>query len=498
VQEQAETADLERAEDSELYGMANELEEVFRSGDEPLLANVSVILARATDTVEPTTYLDMLYTQHGMLLKPVEHRQISALLEMLPCGERLVGTRRPFAHEGTAAVLARSGFGSMSAIGDSTGLFLGTAPPESRIVWLNTAGAAESNLPATMAILGDSGSGKTVLLQLIATQSALADVTTVMINPKPADSLDGFAKAIGGNCIKIATEGVEPGMLDPFRFAEPIQAAEIAVSHISTVMMGAIEHRDHVKMGGAFRREAESGARCVGDCLLSPDIPAGVRELIYDQAQAKGLFALGISPTPKPPLKAAGAGLTLIEFDRAIPLPSKIEKIQDLEPAQRAATAAMRLVVHSATEQLLSGSSGGVLIVDEAHVLMGSAEGRTVLERWGREGRSQRLLPILATQRVADVMESGADLESYISRVVALKFAETREATAALKMVGIKPTEEHVERLRQAGPKEGRGAMAYHRDLRSRVSLLEVGPLPPDLLTLFSTNPLDREKRSQL
>ena len=157
--------------------------------------------------------------------------------------------------------------------------------------------------------------------------------------------------------------------------------------------------------------------------------------------------------------------------------------MSNYEPIVRTAIAVMRLVVRAVMEQMFAATGpgglprGGILIIDEAHVLMGSEEGRSIIERLGREGRSQRVLPILATQRVADVTEDGADLGSYLSRLVCLKMSDRREATASLKLLKLDPTEERIETLANAGPTNERPALAYHRDLRGRCSLITIGPI---------------------
>ena len=503
VVEQEKTLDIPREEDSEAFDLASELEEAFRTESEPLMREVSLIMARETDAAVTESYMDELENRWGVVVKPVEYRQLSALVEMLPCGPRTVGLQKPFIQDCSIGIVAESGFGSMSRVGDDPpGLFLGLAPPDLPLVWLDPFGASKTHLPATMAVLGDSGSGKTFTLQSLATQGAKADITTAVINPKPADSLEGFCTAVGGTNVKIATGGDTPGLLDPFRFAPPRMAAEIACAHINTVLGDALDHRDRILMEAAFRRAADRDAQCVGDCLSHSDTPSAVKEIVLAQAEGNSLFALGIAPKPLPGLAAAGKGLTLIEFDRPLPIPTKVDVMSNYEPIVRTAIAVMRLVVRAVMEQMFAATGpgglprGGILIIDEAHVLMGSEEGRSIIERLGREGRSQKVLPILATQRVADVTEDGADLGSYLSRVVCLKMSDRREAIAALKLLRLDPTEERIATLANAGPTSERPALAYHRDLRGRCSLITIGPMPEHVRRLFSTAAQDREARA--
>lgn len=508
--EQAQTGDLHREEDTEMFETANHLEEVFRTGTAPLMRDVSIIMARETDPAVSESYLDDLAARWGLVVKPVEERQISALIEMLPCGKRTVGSTKPFVQDCSIDVFAECGFASFSQVGDTSGVFLGLAPPDLPLVWLDTRGASESDKPATMAVLGDSGSGKTFMLQSLATQASLSGRSVVFVNPKPADSLDGFAAAVGGTTVKISTEeGTEPGQLDPFRFTSPGRAAEILSAHVSGVMSDALSHQERILMEAAFKKAALDGARCAGECLAHPDTPERARELIEAQVRGSALFALAVGYEPGPVMDSTAPGLTLIEFDRSIPTPARADTMSNYEPAVRIAVSAIRLVIQSAMERMFTARdsdgrpSGGVLIIDEAHVLMGSSEGLSLIERLGREGRSQQVLPVLATQRVLDVTRGGADLASYLSRVVALQLRDPDEASAALQLLGLEPDQEKVAILASAGPirskdPEGhsRSALAYHSDLHGRKSLITVGPYPDDVVKLFSTNPLDRAERS--
>ena len=137
------------------------------------MRDVSLIMARETDAEARESYLDDLENRWGVVVKPVEYRQRSALLEMLPCGPRSVGLKKPFVQDCSIDIVAESGFGSMSRVGDDPpGLFLGLAPPDLSLAWLDPFGASKTHMPATMLVVGDSGSGKTFALQSIATQGA--------------------------------------------------------------------------------------------------------------------------------------------------------------------------------------------------------------------------------------------------------------------------------------------------------------------------------------
>lgn len=501
IEEQSKTGDLERVEDHELFQLANSMESYFAGATEPLLTNCSILLARRA-TKSDDTYADALRSQYGFEVKPLEHRQMLALDETLPCSDKRLGRTRPFAQDLTVGMLAYSGLMSFSAVGDDQGVFIGLAPPDMSPVFLDPKGSSTQDKPPAMAVVGEPGSGKTFLCQLIAFQAALQGHTSIVINPKPSDSLRPFAELVDGEVITISALENEPGALDPFRYAPAQTAAEIATAHILSMLVQFTEYQE-VELASGIKAGAMAGAKCVGDALKHVS-DTGMVDLIRKQCEGSSLFSLGISWTARPPLGFGDKGkLTLIEFDRPVSLPTHVAPVKEYDRETRASVAAMRLVTRASLEMLFK-SGGGVLVVDEAHVFLSSKEGVGIMQRIGREGRSQGILPILATQRIADLIETGVDMESYIGRVMALKMTDPREVRAALRMVGLEPTPQRIQWLANAGAVKGtpespgRGALGFFRDLAGRRSATMVGPVPEYVRLMFSTNHADRAARQAI
>lgn len=348
----------------------------------------------------------------------------------------------------------------------------------------------------------------TFAAQLLAGQAALSGVQTILINPKGFDSLSSFVDWVGehdvpARVISMQSMEQQPGAFDFWRFVEPEMAAELLTHHITTVLgshAGGLSMIQEVNLGADLKRGAQAGARCAAEAMAYVQ-DAQVANLVLSLVQSSSLFALGFGMTPQEPLQFSGGGLTLIEFERALNLPGKGKSVSDYEREERIAVGAMRLVTRAALEILMS-SNGGVLVVDEAHHYLGSPEGLQSLQRMGREGRSQKLLPIFLTQRVSDLL--GADMESYLSRVLVMKLTDEKEARAALKLCGLEATQSRIEFLREAGPRRsgngvaGRGALGFFRDPEDGHSVIEIGPVPEDVRLAFSTNPADKAKRAAL
>jgi len=492
MKEEAATGDLEHVEYSQTFQQAQSFEQYLVDSNEAILTNCSILMVRP---VRPSdeTYVDFLRNQYQIEVKPLEHRQLRALDETLPCSSRRVN---PFLQDVSISMIAHAGMNGFSNLGDKTGVYVGLANPDFTPVYLDPSGALKENKPAAMLVAGDSGSGKSFLCQMIGVQSVLAGSSTIFINPKGFSSLAPMAELVGGTVVKMSALEGTPGAFDPFRYAPPSVAAEIATNHILGVLggEGGFTQAQQLEIGSALKRAASTGARCVGDAFpFMTD--RTVVEQIRQQVEGSALFALGISLIPAEPFKGV-KGMTLIEFDRKLDLPDPSKPATAYTRPEKIALSAIRLVTRAAMEILML-SEGGVLIVDEAWTFLGYSEGLSALQQLGREGRSLNILPVFATQRVADILSR--DMKSYMSRVFCLKLTDERDARAALELCGLEPTEARVNWLKTCGPRRADGdtparpAMALHRDLHDRHSAVLITPIPELLEKAISTNPEDRK-----
>jgi hypothetical protein len=340
----------------------------------------------------------------------------------------------------------------------------------------------------------------TFLCQTIATQATLAGHQVIMINPKGFDSLSPTADLVGGTVVRMSQLESSGGYFDPARYAPtPAMAAEIATNHIMSVLGPDFSPSQERKLGVGLTRGFVAGARCVAEALRYVD-DIEVQQAVQEQAESSTTFSLGIGTQPMPVLGSATGGFTLIEFDRKLDLPDSSTPVNAHTRAQRIALAAIRIVTRASLE-ILARSGGGVFILDEAWTFLSSTDGLATLQQLGREGRSLNILPIFATQRVADLIKEGVNLEGYLSRVFVMKLMEEREARAALTLCGLEPNQQWLQWLKKAGPRRaegdvpGRAALALHRDLQNRHAAVMIGPVPAAAREAFSTNPEERRQR---
>jgi hypothetical protein len=506
MEEERLTGDIERVEDTRTYQQAQQVEAFIALNQEPLIARCSIIMAARRNSEVIETYIDELRNLHGIDVTPLVMRQLDALDECLPCSSKRVN---PFLQDISIAMLAYCGLQGWSNLGDGKGVFMGLTDPDYTPCYLDLLAAPDQDKPPSFAIFGDPGSGKTFLCQLIATQAVLAGQQVIFINPKAGDSLSYFAKQpnINGSVVNITDLEGSGGFFDPFNYAEPDAAAEMLANFILSVL-GGTGVRDAGWSGpqeldviSALRRGARGGARCAYEALAYIADPE-LRKQIDQQIEGSTLFSLAFGRTPRARQYSAEQGLTLIEFGRKLNFPPQGKSSSEYTRDERIALAAMRLVTRASLEILMT-SGGGVLIVDEAWTFLSSSDGLAALQQIGREGRSLNILPIFATQRVNDLIKTGVDMESYITRVMVMELRDPEDAKTALRLAGLEATPERVRWLSTAGPQPATETTAFqpatglHRDLRGRHAAIYVGPVPADVALAFTTNPTEKRLRDE-
>lgn len=501
-EEEEATGDIARDELGERRHKAKDVENYTRSAGHAWLTNTSVLFARKLGmdgTRAPDeTFADNIGSAYGMAVKPLEKRQLQALAEMLPGESPIVN---PFLQDVNPAWVAYAGLTGFGDVGDDTGLLLGESAPHYTPVRVDYLAAAKKNKGPAMCVFGRPGSGKTFAAQFIAGQAALNGTASILINPKGHDSLAPFAHWVtrsGGQAQIVSLSKLEEqgGAFDPFRFCEPRMAAEVLDRHIVSVLgqsvNGGMTGRQETELSRGLAEGADKGALCAAQALayVRDD---DVRDMVLAMAESNSLFRLGFGFTPQQAWGTTG-GFTLIEFDREMAWPTAGKNPADYDRPERVAVAALRLVSRASLE-ILMRAGGGVLVVDEAHHFLASAEGRATVDRINREGRSLKLLPIFCTQRVTDLVnDSAVDMETFISRVLVLNLPDHNESAAALTLCGLAPTDSRVSYLRTSPSGWG-----FFRDIDDRHSIVHVGAgISSELHQAMSTNYTDRQARDDV
>ncbi len=150
--------------------------------------------------------------------------------------------------------------------------------------------------------------------------------------------------------------------------------------------------------------------------------------------------------------------------------------------AERVSVATLSLVA-ALCLRLVSGNRRRhkIVLLDEASFLLGSTQGRALLNRLVRMGRAMNATVLLATQLLGDLGE----LAELIGTWFLFGQASPVEAERGLAQLGLDPTDTGL----RARPTEYRRGRCLMRDLDGRVGELQVDLVFPELLAALETGP---------
>ena len=495
----------QRREEAEAAGLARHAEQELSSTDAAAtLQATSIVVGRLADlAAEPPTetYQDHLSAAYAIDVKPLVHRQMGALEEVQPCGRtRAVA----FPQALMPSMVGHAGLAVHTAVGDQAGALLGRGVPDGVPIWWDPAASARANVAPGFGIFGTPGSGKTLAALHLCYQAALAGQHAIFINPQVGHTMMATGRYLASRGIQVEhvsltrllAEGAS-GLYDPFRYSPTAEAAAaLASSYLTTIL--DLDQRQRTALRAGLGRGARAGATSVGQALDMVD-DAEVVELVRETAASTPLVALAIGEGAIEPVTDHGVvdgqgRFTLVELDMDLGLPSTVRQVySDSERIGIATVAA----IATASVGMLTRQNGGVLMIDEAHTLL---HGETIrqIDKLLREGRKLNVVLGLITQQARDVLDAG--METYLSRVLALRMTDERDAAATLRLVGYDPTPDRIAQMRQFGARQRADgtwdpALGYYRDVTDRKALISVGPIDPEFLAATSTNIDDEARR---
>jgi hypothetical protein len=213
----------------------------------------------------------------------------------------------------------------------------------------------------------------------------------------------------------------------------------------------------------------DADARAAGEAL-SVWADSGVARLGFGDGAAARVAA----ERPVTTIKARGLSLPAPGIPRT-----------EYDQAERLGVATLKLIAAYAM-RLVSGdrSVHKVVLFDEAWFLLGSRDGRRLIDRLNRLGRAENATLILATQQLTDVGE----IENLIGTRMIFGQETAAEARRALELLGLDPEDRVlVERIRAY--RRGRCLL---RDIDDRVAEVQIEPVYAHVLELLDTSPAAR------
>jgi hypothetical protein len=408
-----------------------------------------------------------------------------------PDGATVRDYRRDYKRLMIAEQLAASMPIGANAGGSDTGYHIGyTIPGARRPTRYDPTEASRTNRAGAVMLCGTLGGGKTLSVQLLAYLAALRGSIVVDVDPKkpvPDHSLERWPGLEGSvQEIYISNADAYRGQLDPLVFALPEMREELASGYMMGILPRVKEEwqTEIIDAVRAVLAQPEPCSWKVIELLLSSEDE-------HARAAGKALsvwadWGLGKCAFSRDGAQEANANLpvTMIKAP-ALTLPMPGTNRASYDQAERFGVETFKLVIAKAMS-LLAGAHRSVhkfLVIDEAHVLTVTDDGRRFLQQVIRMGRYMNITVVLASQLAGDL----AELEQLIGVRFVFRQETDEQARINLRALGLDGSDPKlVETLRNFS--DGRCLM---RGLDGRVVAMRFDLVDSEILKVASTRPED-------
>lgn len=480
--EQLSTGRIQDTRLATQLGTAVAYKQYLEGGDCPPILRATICLRVSAPTSE---LLDDTVAQLKAAFAPVHVAQPSFVQRDLWASFDLPGRKMPHA---CCQPLTVEQFAALMPIateqvGTHTGEPIGRIPSTGRAVRLDLRAASRSARPPSILCVGTLGSGKTVTSQLLALQALREGSLVVDVDPKPDHRLDQLPELAGrSTIIDLSDVDHHAGLLDPLRIAQPELRDEIAASFYAELTAADPRTRAVIRAALGDLPAGESTSAEFVELLAARIEPEAHNAAEQLRAWSRsGLAKLALGAPASLDVGVPQRDLTSIRC-RTLSLPSSTTPRSEYTDAERVSAAIMRLIAAYAMRLTLgTPERHKLLLIDEAWLLLASSDGRALVDRINRTGRSENATLLLATQQLGDA--------EHVAPLIGTHFVfgvETaREASLAAQLLGIDDTPEIVQLLTNQ-----RAGMAVMRDTRGQLARVQIEP-GTELLTALSTTPLE-------
>jgi AAA-like domain len=473
-------------EGAERPALARELEGVLGGGDRPPLLRSALQLSVAgRDEAELEERVERLRESYGRVqLHRPGGEQHRLFLASLPVASfPLPEYREHLLPDQVGAMVPHA----VSQVGSAIGPYIGHTLTGSRSpVLFDLAEACQSSRPPTCLFAGSLGSGKTIALELAIWQAFLQGSGPIVdIDPKGdhrLESLPGIADSL--ETIELSGADRYRGLLDPLRIGTPETREDLAYNYLLSILPAPVKPEWQTQLRLAISEAVAAGAVHCGEVVRrmntaeDPDAQEAARAIEVHGRGGLAKLGLGVGDER---LGGVGDAQVVSLRIRNLTLPLAGTSRSELSEEERVSLAVLRLLAAYALRLCATDPERhSVLAMDEAWALLADSQGRALLERISRLGRSQNITPILATQMLGDA----ADLEPLVGALFAFGVETDAEARRVLELLRLDPGDEAATQ-RLVGYRAGR---CYLRDFSGQVAPIQIEP-PPWMLERLDTTP---------
>ncbi|WP_124726617.1 ATP-binding protein [Staphylospora marina] len=473
---------------------ANELESNLRTDKFPLLKTSIILCVFASTREELDLRIQLVKDLYGDMLIQVEvpyGDQWRGFNELIPGSPRLI---TDYVHYMDPTAVAAGMAGASRQLGDGRGYLIGMSQ-NLPVFYEHDRGPKDKRLSTTAsaAFIGSLGAGKSLGANLLAYQALLSGASVLIFDPK--DERGHWPEVLpelkGLTRVVTLRSGVEDrGKLDPLmgaRSEDRFTAAETAkriLQFLSRAMDGTWEA---IVIGKAVdqvvQEERPSMMRVIEvlreNLRLAPGKRADSLEEIVDvlsylstSGQGQLLFGDGTQEAID-----VSMPLTILQVEDL--------KLPDESQSDYGRMAIAILMAISDFARRFSNrptSEFKLVLFDESWRLAKVREGQAILEELVRTGRSKNAAIYLISQNAKDML--GEEIRSNLGCRFVFRCRDQKEAEAACRILGIEPTEEHIEHIRNLPT-----GICLMSDLEKRVNELEIKVLDERLFHAFDTRP---------
>lgn len=391
---------------------------------------------------------------------------------------------------------------------DYVGLWQGFTTARVRTpVFLSPHAAMADNDPPAIAIIGASGAGKSFNAFNLAYQAAAQGVHTIFLDPK-ADAVPlGNAQDLEGTQLFDLAHGYD-GMLDPFSINVGDERDRTTLANaVLEILLGAdmSEERENV-FNAAFNKVASEPEPSLGklvDTLLSANSSGPHDQALVLASRNLGAkldkirnskFANLIFPASGGRTISADSGLTVITL-LGLDFPPEDKNPASYNNSERLSVAIMYLLTQFTNQLMMSGdkSHKKMIFIDEAWAITRTEQGRNLLNKIARMGRSHNCGIAFVSQNATDLLAEGEKgIKNAISTWMMFRTTDKVQMEAYKEALGLDGAIELGGTIR--GLQNGECLL---RDAKARVQRVQIEASSPALFELFNTNPYTRGKGNE-
>lgn len=225
---------LNRGDQDEMLHELTEFEQAYQTGGPPTLIDGSVLVALNGGRHD----LSRRATMQPYELAEMAYRQTVGLAEMWLASPVLAN---PHLHDMPAPAIAYSGIAGLSRVGDADGAQVGLTVTDRQPSYLSRTAASRGDRATCMLVVGQTGSGKSFVLQWLACQFAKErdddgrPPPQLIFDPKRGSDFSEMVRAAGGRVVSLDDLISTDGVLDPMRSDEPERHIDEAAEMIMFV-----------------------------------------------------------------------------------------------------------------------------------------------------------------------------------------------------------------------------------------------------------------------